>query len=165
MAGTRSCSELQADQQAQFDLLHQVIQNYERKDSNLIQILHMAQAIFPYLSDDVLHFIGEEMDLPLSKIHGVVSFYSYFETRPHGRHTIQVCLGTACYVRGGSKVLDNLKKTLQIEVGETSLDGRFTLEVKRCFGACGLAPAIAIDNVIHKRVNANKLQEILNQYP
>ncbi len=165
MVETCDCAEMQVDKQAQFDLLRQVIQDYEKKDINLIQILHMAQAIFPCLSEDVLHFIGEEMDLPMSKINGVVSFYSYFETRPHGRHTIQVCLGTACYVRGGTKVLDNLKQMLNIDVGETTNDGRFTLEVKRCFGSCGLAPAVAVDHVVHKRVNANKLQEILNQYP
>lgn len=159
------CAELQDNPQAQFNLLRQIIHDYEKRESNLIQILHLAQAVFGYLSDDVLHFIGEEMDLPLSKIHGVVSFYSYFETQPHGRHTIQVCLGTACYVRGGTKVLDNLKKALGIEVGETTSDGRFTLAVKRCFGSCGLAPAISIDSVIHKRVNPNQLQDILNQYP
>ena len=147
-----------------YSLLKDVIENYERKESNLIQILHMAQTIFGYLPHEVQHFIAVEMDLPVSKISGVVSFYSLFSTEPKGRHQIQVCLGTACYVRGGKKVLDHLKKILEIEVAQTTKDQRFSLEVMRCIGACGLAPAISIDGEIYKRVSPSKLQEILKKY-
>lgn len=152
------------DQQANYDLLRQVIDDYQRKPENLIQILHMAQAIFGYLPDDVQHYIGVEMDMPRASISGVVSFYSYFTTQPKGRHVIQVCLGTACYVRGGKKVLDTMKESLKIDVGETTADRRFSLEVKRCIGSCGLAPAVSIDGFVHKRVNPNRLQDILSQY-
>ncbi|MDX1358846.1 MAG: NAD(P)H-dependent oxidoreductase subunit E [Clostridia bacterium] len=138
--------------------------NYEAKESNLIQVLHMAQAIFGYLPENVLKFIAEEMDLPMSKISGVVSFYSLFSTQPKGQHTIKVCLGTACYVRGGSKIVDKIKELLDIEVGETTGDMTFSLEVMRCIGACGLAPAIAIDDTVYKRVNPNKLRQILAEY-
>ncbi len=155
---------LPADGQESYDLLRQVILDYDRESRNLIQILHMAQAIFGYLPEPVLHYIGEEMDLPMATIHGVVSFYSYFTTQPKGRHTVQVCLGTACYVRGGKNVLDALKVALGIDVGQTTADRRFSLEVKRCIGSCGLAPAMAIDKTVHKRVNPNKLQEILREY-
>jgi NADH:ubiquinone oxidoreductase subunit E len=158
------CANKPASENENYDLLHQVILDYDRKESNLIQILHMAQAIFGYLPADVLHYIGKEMNLPMSSINGVVSFYSYFSTQPKGRHTVQVCLGTACYVRGGKKVLDTLKETLGIDVSQTTADHRFSLEVKRCIGSCGLAPAVSIDSVVHKRVNPNKLQEILKQY-
>jgi NADH:ubiquinone oxidoreductase subunit E len=164
MEMTHECVNQPASEKDQFDLLQQVILDYDRKESNLIQILHMAQAIFGYLPDNVLHYIGTEMNLPMSQINGVVSFYSYFSTQPKGRHTIQVCLGTACYVRGGKKILDTLKDTLKIEVGETTEDQRFSLEVKRCIGACGLAPAVSIDSVVHKRVNANKIQDLLKIY-
>jgi len=140
------------------------ILDYQKKPENLIQILHMAQAIFGCLTDKVQRFIGEEMDLPLSGISGVVSFYSYFTTQPKGRHMVRVCLGTACYVRGGKKVLEGLKDALQIDVGQTTADRRFSLEVKRCIGSCGLAPAVAVDQTVHKRVNPNKLQEILSRY-
>ncbi len=159
-----ACANSPATDQERFDLLRQVILEYDRKESNLIQILHMAQAIFGYLPESVQHFIGTEMNLPMSQIHGVVSFYSYFTTQPKGRHTIQVCLGTACYVRGGKKVLDTLKETLGIDISQTTADRRFSLEVKRCIGSCGLAPAVSIDNVVHKRVNPNKLQDILKKY-
>jgi NADH:ubiquinone oxidoreductase subunit E len=158
------CANKTASEKEQYDLLQKVILDYERKESNLIQILHMAQAIFGYLPDEVLHYIGKEMNLPMSQVNGVVSFYSYFSTQPKGRHTVQVCLGTACYVRGGKKVLDTLKDELGIDVSQTTADRRFSLEVKRCIGSCGLAPAVSIDNVVHKRVNPNKLQDILKQY-
>lgn len=164
METTHQCVNQPASEKDQLALLRQVILDYDRKESNLIQILHMAQAIFGYLPENVLHFIGTEMNLPMSQINGVVSFYSYFSTQPKGRHTIQVCLGTACYVRGGKKILDTLKNTLNIDVAETTTDRRFSLEVKRCIGACGLAPAVSIDNVVHKRVNANKIQDILKMY-
>lgn len=160
----QECTALMPTGDQQFAMLRQVIEDYERRESNLIQILHMAQAIFGYLPENVLHFIGTEMDLPMSKIHGVVSFYSYFTTLPRGRHTVQVCLGTACYVRGGKKVLDSLKTALGIDVGQTTDDRRFTLEVKRCIGSCSLAPAVMIDKTVHKRVNPNKLQELFKQY-
>ncbi len=164
MERTLDCATEVATEEQRFDLLRQVISDYDRRESNLIQILHMTQAIFNYLPENVLQFIGSEMDLPMSKIHGVVSFYSYFTTQPKGRHTIQICLGTACYVRGATKVLDALKETLGIDVGQTTPDRRFSLEVKRCIGSCGLAPAVSIDNVVHKRVNPNKLQDILKHY-
>lgn len=152
------------DEQKNYELLQQVILNYDREGHNLIQVLHMAQAIFGYLPEPVLRHIGTEMNLPMATVHGVVSFYSYFNTQPKGRHTIQVCLGTACYVRGGKNVLDTLKEVLGIDVGQTTSDRRFSLEVKRCIGSCGLAPAILIDQTIHKRVNPNKLQDILRKY-
>lgn len=164
MDTAHDCAQQTTTGQDSYALLARVIQDYDRAERNLIQILHMAQAIFGYLPEEVLHFIGTQMDLPMSVIHGVVSFYSYFTTQPKGRHTIQVCLGTACYVRGGKKVLDTLKKMLEIEVGQTTPDRRFSLEVKRCIGSCGLAPALMIDCTVHKRVNPNKLLDILKLY-
>lgn len=151
-------------EQDAYNTLHKVIVDYDRQPGNLIQILHMAQAIFGYLPEPVQRFICTEMNLSVSEVSGVISFYSYFTTQPRGRHTIQVCLGTACYVRGGKKVLEGIKEALKIDVGETTEDRRFSLEVKRCIGACGLAPAVMIDGTVHKRVNPNKLQDMLNQY-
>lgn len=166
--GVSTCDESSCQpstEQEKLELLRQVIVDYDHNASNLIQILHMAQAIYGYLPEEALTFIAREMDLPKATVSGVVSFYSYFSTQPKGRHIVQVCLGTACYVRGGKKVLDTLKEQMQVDVGQTSPDQRFTLEVKRCIGSCGLAPAVSIDNVVHKRVNPGKLQELLRQYP
>lgn len=165
MANTlKQCKSCELSEIEKFSLLKQTVRDYDAKENNLIQILHMAQAIFGYLPENVLKVIADEMKLSLSKINGVVTFYSLFSTQPKGKYTIKVCLGTACYVRGGKKVVDKVKQLLDIEVGETTKDGTFSLEVMRCIGACGLAPAIAIDDTVYKRVNPNKLRQILGQY-
>jgi NADH:ubiquinone oxidoreductase subunit E len=158
----QSCCEISETEQ--FSLLKQTIEEYGADESNLIQILHMAQAIFGYLPENVLQFISQETNLPMSKIKGVVTFYSLFSTLPKGRHTIKVCLGTACYVRGGKKVVDKIKSLLDIDIGETTEDMNFSLEIMRCIGACGLAPAISIDDKVYKRVNPNTLRQILGMY-
>jgi NADH-quinone oxidoreductase E subunit len=156
------CKDMSEEEK--YSLLKNVIEDYERKESNLIQILHMAQAIFGFLPHDVQKFIAEKMDLPLSKVSGVVTFYSYFSTKPKGKYPVRVCLGTACYVRGGKKIIEKLKELLGIDVGETTKDLKFSLEVMRCIGACGLAPAISINDKVYKRVNPNKIQQILKEY-
>lgn len=156
------CKDMSEDEK--FGLLREVIDEYEHEKKNLIQILHMAQAIFGFLPENVQKFISAEVDLPISKVNGVVSFYSFFSTKPKGEYVIKVCLGTACYVRGGKKIVDRLKEILAIEVAETTDDGKFSLEVMRCIGACGLAPAISINDKVYKQVNPDKLEQILGQY-
>ena len=136
------CQEMSLEEK--YALLKDVIEEYEKKESNLIQILHMSQAIFGFLPNSLQNFIAEQMDLPISKVSGVVTFYSFFSTKPKGEYTIKICLGTACYVRGGKKILEKFKELLGIDVGETTKDLKFSLEVMRCIGACGLAPAISI---------------------
>ena len=158
----KECCNLNEEQK--YSLLREVICEFESDENNLIQILHMAQAIFGCLPLEVQRFIAQEMDISLSKMSGVISFYSFFTTQPKGKYTIQICLGTACYVRGGKKIIDKLKELLDIDVGMTTEDGKFSLEVMRCIGACGLAPAISINDTVYKRVNPNKLKEILDKY-
>ena len=147
-----------------YDRLEQIIEEYKHKEGNLIQILHFAQGIFGYLPLELQQFIAEKLDKPLSEISGVISFYSYFSTIPKGENTIRVCLGTACYVRGGKKIVEKLKEILDLDVGGTTDDGKFTLEVMRCIGACGLAPAITINDKVFKQVNTNKLRKIIEKY-
>ena len=124
----------------------------------------MAQAIFGFLPAEVQRHIAREMDLSLSKVNSVLSFYTFFSTKPKGKYTVGVCLGTACYVRGGKEVVNKLKEMLNVEVGETSKDLKYSLEVMRCIGACGLAPAMTINGKVYKQVNPNKLQGILAKY-
>lgn len=147
-----------------YSLLEKTIIEYDRKESNLIQILHVAQAIFGYLPTEVQRFIAREMDLSISKVNSVLTFYTFFSTKPKGKYTVSVCLGTACYVRGGKEVVSKLKELLNLEVGETTNDMKFSLEVMRCIGACGLAPAMNINGKTYKQVNPNKLQGILSKY-
>lgn len=133
-------------------------------EGQLIQALHMAQGIYGYLPVEVQQIIADSLDIPLAQVSGVVSFYSFFAAQPRGKHTIRVCLGTACYVRGGKKIVQQLGELLQVGVGETTDDQLFTLEVARCIGACGLAPAMSIDDEVYRQVNPDKLEQILERY-
>jgi NADH:ubiquinone oxidoreductase subunit E len=158
------CNVKTMTDEEKYELLDKVIIEYERKENNLIQILHMAQAIFSFLPAEVQRHIAREMDLSLSKVNSVLSFYTFFSTKPKGKYTVCVCLGTACYVRGGKEVVNKLKEMLNVEVGETSKDLTYSLEVMRCIGACGLAPAMTINGKVYKQVNPNKLQGIMAKY-
>ncbi len=144
--------------------LDTVLKDYRDKPGALIPVLQIAQGIFGYLPEVALKKIALGLNKSYSEVAGVVSFYSFFSTKPRGKHLIRVCLGTACYVRGGKRVLDTLKQKLKIDVGDTTPDRQFTLEVARCFGACGLALAVMIDEDVHHRVKANKLETVLSKY-
>ena len=144
--------------------LKEVLKDYRSKPGALIPVLQIAQKMFGYLPESALKMISLGLDKPYSEVAGVVGFYSFFSTVPRGKHVVRVCLGTACYVRGGKQVLDALKKCLGIDVGQTTPDRKFSLEVARCFGACGLAPAIMVDDDTHQRVKAARVQDILDQY-
>jgi NADH:ubiquinone oxidoreductase subunit E len=147
-----------------FERLDEVLEEYRNKPGALIPVLQIAQGIFGYLPENVLKHICLSLGKSYSEVAGVVGFYSFFSTVPRGKHLIRVCLGTACYVRGGKQVLDTLKQELNIDVGGTTGDRMFSLEVARCFGACGLAPAIMIDDDVLQRVKLTKIRGILEQY-
>jgi NADH:ubiquinone oxidoreductase subunit E len=158
------CYDCTQDDKQKYDEIANIIDLYKDKEGSLIQILHLAQEIYGFLPIELQKFIAEALDKPLSEVSGVITFYSFFSTKPRGKHTIRVCLGTACYVRGGKKLVERLQDILNIELGETTGDGKFTFEIARCIGACGLAPAMMIDNVVYKQVNVNKLESILSKY-
>jgi NADH:ubiquinone oxidoreductase subunit E len=158
--GHCTCSE----DQKEFSEIANVIDLYRDREGSLIQILHAAQEIYGYLPLELQEFIAVNLGIPVSEVTGVVSFYSFFSTKPRGEHTIRVCLGTACYVRGGKKIVEALMDKLGVNVGDKTDDGKFTFEVARCIGSCGLAPAMMIDNTVYKQVSPNKLDAILSQY-
>lgn len=155
------CDVKTMTEEEKYLLLKNVIDDYECRESNLIQVLHMAQAIFGYLPAEVQAFIAEHMNLSVSKVNSVLSFYSFFSTQPKGKYQVSICLGTACYVRGGKDVLNKLKEVIGIEVGETTEDKLFSLSVMRCIGACGLAPAMTINGKVYKQVSPNKIHRIM----
>ena len=155
------CQVTTMTDEEKYQLLKHVMDDYECKESNLIQVLHMAQAIFGYLPTEVQTFIAGHMGLSVSKVNSVLTFYSFFSTKPKGKYTVAVCLGTACYVRGGKEVLNKLKDVLGIEVGETTEDKLFSLSVMRCIGSCGLAPAMTINDKVYKQMSPGKVQRIL----
>ena len=158
-----ACGEKATDAEL-FKRLDEVLADYKGKPGALIPVLQIAQGIFGYLPETVLKRVALAMGKSYSEVAGVVSFYAFFSTHPRGKHVVRVCLGTACYVRGGKQVLETMRKELNVEVGETSSDGMFSLEVARCFGACGLAPAMCIDEEVYKRVRPGKIREILATY-
>jgi len=144
--------------------LDEVIGEYREKPGALIPVLQIAQGIFGYLPAVALRRIATGLQKPYSEVAGVVSFYSFFSTVPRGKHLVRVCMGTACYVRGGKRVLEAIKKELDVDVGETTPDKQFTLEVARCFGACGLSPAIMVDEEVLHRVKPAKVGELLERF-
>jgi NADH:ubiquinone oxidoreductase subunit E len=164
VSATAACCGEQASHEELLGRLDGVLEEYRGKPGALIPVLQIAQGIFGYLPEDVLKRVALKMGKSYSEVAGVVGFYSYFSTVPRGKHLVRVCLGTACYVRGGKLVLEGLKQELGIEVGSTTADGQFSLEVARCFGACGLAPTIMIDEDVHQRVKPLRLRAILEQY-
>ena len=161
---SQTLQKLPEDHAQKLDQIAEIIAKYEAKPSNLIMILHAAQGVYGYLPYEVQKFIADKMNLPVSEVSGVVTFYSFFSTKPKGKHTILVCMGTACYVRGGKKLEEGLQKHLNVEVDDTTEDGKFTLNRARCIGACGLAPAMMIDETTFKSVSPNKLESMLSKY-
>lgn len=148
-------------------LLHRlddVLDGYRDQPGALIPALQAAQNMFGYLPMPAMKMISEKLDTSMSKVLGVVTFYSFFSTIPRGKYVIRVCLGTACYVRGGQHVVDSLKEALEIDVGQTTTDRLFTLEVARCFGACGLAPIFMVNEDVYPHVNPAKVSDILALY-
>ena len=136
--------------------------NYEK--GQLINVLKKTQEKIGYLPAEVQMVIAEELKVPVAKVYGVVSFYSFFTMVPKGKYPISICLGTACYVRGAEGILTEVKRQLGINPGETTPDGLFSLDCLRCIGACGLAPVIMIGEKVYPRVTPNKVKEILDEY-
>jgi len=161
MDSLKCCGECEKTKYAE---IYNIIDLYKDKEGSLIQILHLAQELYGCIPLELQTIIADSMEIPVSEVSGVISFYSFFSTKPRGKHTIRICLGTACYVRGGKKLVDSLQEKLGVEIGGTTSDGKFTVEIARCIGACGLAPAMMIDNVVYKQVNINMLNSILAKY-
>lgn len=158
------CYEGSAEEQALYEEVAKIIEKYRGTDGALIMVLHEAQELFGYLPMELQKFIADGMDIPVSEVSGVVSFYSFFTPNKRGKHTIRVCQGTACYVRGGKKLVDAIHENLGVETNGTTEDGQFTFEIARCIGACGLAPAVMIDDDVYKQVTPQKLPGILALY-
>ena len=148
----------------QEEQLKQVIAAHKGQKGALMPVLQQAQEIYGYLPIEVQQIISEEMQIPLSKIFGVVTFYSFYSLYPKGKYKISVCLGTACYVKGSGQVYDKLQQLLGITGGECTPDGKFSLEACRCVGACGLAPVMMINDDVHGRLTPGIVEDILAKY-
>ncbi len=149
------------EQEAQ---LKQVIDAHKGQKGATIPVLHEAQNIYGYLPMEVQKMISEGLDVPLAEIYGIVTFYAQFSLNPKGKYQIGVCLGTACYVKGSGDILEEVKKYLNIEVGDCTPDGKFSLDATRCIGACGLAPVVTVNEDVYGRLNKGEIVEILKKY-
>ena len=148
----------------QLKKLDEIIAANKDKAGSLIPVLEQAQMLLAFLPMPILKIIAKGLNLPLSRVYGVVTFYSFFTMTPRGKHTMRVCLGTACYVRGGKSIYDAIKKDLNVEEGETTPDRLFTLETVRCVGACGLGPVIFVGEDVHGRLKPGKVKDVIKQY-
>lgn len=144
--------------------LETFIDNIEEKEGCLINVLHEAQDLFGYLSQDLLLFISRKLGLTAAKVFGVATFYSYFTLEPRGKHIISICMGTACFVKGAADILEEFKKQLKIKDDNTSEDGLFTIDTLRCLGACGLAPVVTVDGKVYGRVKVEDVEKIIKEY-
>lgn len=147
-----------------FSKLDEIMNSYDNSPDAIIHFLQQAQLLFGYLRDDVIQYVAAKTRTPLSQIYGVVTFYHFFSTIPKGKHTVTVCLGTACYVKGADRVFDRLVKELGVDDGETTKDDIYTLCKARCVGACGLAPAVIVDEDVHAKMTADKMMKVLKKY-
>lgn len=147
-----------------FQELEDFINSLETKDGALIEVLHRAQGIFGYLPKEVQEFVAEKLNLPIAKVYGVVTFYSFFTTEPRGKNVVNICMGTACFVRGSGDILKEFEKELGIKNGETTSDMKFTLGSLRCVGACGLAPVLTINDKVYGHVTKSDVKTILSEY-
>ena len=144
--------------------LDAILAKYAGKQGVLIPVMQDVQNLYNYLPKAALEYVSEKLGIPLAEIYGVVTFYSLFHLNPRGKYIIRCCQGTACHVRGGASILNALEAQLGIKPGETTTDGRFTLETVACLGACGLAPVMQIDEDTHGRMTPEKVAKVLAEY-
>lgn len=144
-------------------VIDQVLEDNKHLPGSTMVVLNELQAKIGFISEPMQQYVAQKMHIPVSSIHGVVSFYSFFTTTPRGKHTVKFCLGTACYVGGMPQLIDKAKQILGVEPGQTTPDGLITLEVCRCVGACSQAPAVVVDDEIHGRVRPNKFPALLKE--
>lgn len=147
-----------------FRQVQRVIDDTGGRPGALIRVLQQAQGLMGYLPPPVLKSISRDLKVPLSEVYGIVSFYHFFTMVPKGKHVVQVCMGTSCYVKGGERILAALKKDFGLEAEGMTPDGRFSLEMVRCLGCCGLSPVMAIGEDVHRKVKPSRVKDILNSY-
>jgi len=144
--------------------VEKIMEKYHYDPSQLIAVLHDTQAKYNYLPKDVLEIISDKLKIPLPDVYQVTTFYKAFSLNPRGKHLIKVCLGTACHVRGAQRVLESVERTIGIKSGETTDDGKFSLETVNCLGCCALGPVIVVDNEYRGKMTSGKVGNILKKY-
>jgi NADH-quinone oxidoreductase subunit E/NADP-reducing hydrogenase subunit HndA len=145
-------------------VINEVCTEFNNRESELINVLHKVQSKLGYLPAEVQEVVAKELKMSVAKVYGVVTFYSFFTMIPKGEFPISICMGTACYVRGAEQVLSEFKRQLKVEVGESTTDGKFSLNCLRCVGACGLAPVVQVGEKVYGRVAPTQVKDIIAEY-
>lgn len=146
------------------DKVVKIVDKYSNQKESVISCLHEIQDLYGYIPDSVQRYISDKLKVPLSEIYGIITFYSRFSLLPKGKYNIQVCLGTACYVKGSEEIINEFKDILKISEGHTTEDGMFSIEAVRCIGACGLAPAIVVNEEVYGKVKKDMVKGIIEKY-
>lgn len=149
---------------SKFKKLEEFIDKEDEKESALISVLHRAQSLYGYIGEETQRFIADKLGIPVSKVYGVVTFYSYFTIKPKGKYVISVCTGTACFVKNAGEVLEEFKKKLGIKEGETTPDGLYTLDTLRCVGSCAIAPVVLVNNKVYGHFTKSNVEDVLNEF-
>ena len=144
--------------------MEKILSKYAVDKSNLIQILNEVQEAYGYIPKNAQFAISEYLQMPMAEIYGVITFYSRFTLKPKGKYNIAICLGTACFVKGSEKLLDTAKEALKIKEGETTEDGKFSLEATRCIGACGLAPVFTVNDEVYGKATPELMKKVIQEY-
>ena len=144
--------------------MKEILETYTKDKSNLIQILNEVQEYYGYIPKSAQVEISEYLELPMAEVYGVITFYSRFTLKPKGKYNVSVCLGTACFVKGSEKILDRLKEKLGIDVGQTTPDGKFSIEATRCIGACGLAPVFTVNDEVYGKATPEMIDKVIEEY-
>ncbi|MFV0440423.1 MAG: NADH-quinone oxidoreductase subunit NuoE [Lachnospirales bacterium] len=144
--------------------LREIITSYKDEQGALMTVLHKTQELFGYIPYQAQQVISNVLDIPISEIYTVITFYAHFSLTPVGKYKVCLCMGTACYVKGSGKVLEVIERDLGIRAGETTDDGQFTIEATRCIGACGLAPVMSVNDDVHGRLNNEEVLKVLEKY-
>jgi NADH-quinone oxidoreductase subunit E/NADP-reducing hydrogenase subunit HndA len=147
-----------------YEVVREICARFNNDSGELINVLHQTQGALGYLPKDVQEVVADELGITSAEVYGVVSFYSFFTMTTQGKFPLSICLGTACYVRGAEKVLDEFKKELSVGVGETTDDGMFSIDSLRCVGACGLAPVAMVGEKVYGRLTPDKVKDIIKEY-
>ena len=163
MAEKKCCCNNKIDEK-RMKKLEEIINEHKTQEGALIPVLHEAQELFGYLPEEVQQKIADGLGISLAEVYGVATFYSRFTLIPKGKYNIQLCLGTACYVKGADKILEKLEELLGIKVGETTPDGKFSIEETRCVGACGIAPVVSVNDKVYGQFKLEQVSDILRYY-
>ena len=161
--GLKQCKCENCNNSYEDEFINKLFSEYKPIKDNLIQMLNEVQDHYGYVPIDVQKKLSEFLSIPMAEIYGVITFYSRFSLEPKGKYCISVCLGTACFVKGSQKIMDRLKERLKIEAGQTTPDGKFSIDETRCVGACGLAPVFTVNGEVYGKATVQKLDEVLDE--